>query len=211
MFDMGSHDLGVRILTNLAELELENPQFLRLLAFKLFSQGEKYSLLTIDILRRVLKMRPEEPHSYFYLAIALVQNANRILWKDENGDSGDLTGVLPIVPGLDAIDPLEISKKHYTEAISLFQKILLGKWDARFAQVEVSSVMEMNRMANYITFHGLYHQLLSLCDARFLSPINVDLRVFIMWDTDMTDVELEITEPSGKNATLSTTSHHLVE
>jgi len=53
-------------------------------------------------------------------------------------------------------------------------------------------------MANYIQFYGLQHQLLNLCDGRLLCPANVDLRVCVMWDTDMTDVELEIVEPSGE-------------
>jgi len=39
---------------------------------------------------------------------------------------------------------------------------------------------------------------MSFCDRRLFAPIQVDLRVYIIWDTDMTDVDLEITEPSGE-------------
>jgi len=58
--------------------------------------------------------------------------------------------------------------------------------------------MEYNRLASYITFFHLDHKLLSFCDRRLFSPIQVDLRVCIFWDTDMTDVELEIIEPNGE-------------
>jgi uncharacterized protein YfaP (DUF2135 family) len=29
-------------------------------------------------------------------------------------------------------------------------------------------------------------------DGRLLSPVAIDLRVLLVWDTDMTDVELEV-------------------
>lgn len=80
----GDPGRGVRVLTSLAELELENAQFLRypikirilrkmfnclslslslfrLIAFKLQELGDGYSLLTVQILRRVLQMRPVCP------------------------------------------------------------------------------------------------------------------------------------------------------
>jgi len=112
-----------------------------------------------------------------------------------------MTGTLHVIQGIDVPDTTEVCVKHYTEAISLFSKIILGKWDSRFSQVEITALMEMNRMANYITFYGLQHQLLNLCDKQFLSSMHVDLRLCIMWDTDMTDVELEVLEPSGERCT----------
>jgi len=68
----GDTELGLRVLSNLAELELENPQFLRLMALKLEDQiqntitetssrertNDNFCILEIDILRKVLKMRP---------------------------------------------------------------------------------------------------------------------------------------------------------
>lgn len=35
-------------------------------------------------------------------------------------------------------------------------------------------------------------------DSRLLSPVAVDLRVVVMWDTDMTDVELHVEYVSSK-------------
>jgi len=90
-----------------------------------------------------------------------------------------------------------MQKKNYAEAIELFQKVLLGNWDARLAQVEVTALMELNRLANYVNWHG-FGVLLNEVDSRFISPVQVDLRITIVWDTDMTDVELHVIEPSGE-------------
>jgi len=73
----------------------------------------------------------------------------------------------------------------------------LGKWDARLAQVEVPTLMELNRLAYFVTWHG-FGTLLNEIDKRFLATIKVDLKISIMWDTDMTDVELHVIEPSGE-------------
>jgi len=53
----------------------------------------------------------------------------------------------------------------------------------------------------YSVFYGVQHPLLSICDTRLVAPVALDLRVNIMWDSDMTDVELEVTEPSGEKCT----------
>jgi len=193
-------DLSFRILSNLAELELENPQFLRIIVFKLQEMGPEFYLLGIEILRRIVKFRPEEPQSYLYLAMALTQNGNLILEQDELGNfSRKLEGIIPIKNGENSndIDRKEEAKKYYTEAIVLFLKVLLGKWDARLAQVEVPTLMELNRLANFVTWHG-FGTLLTEVDKRFLAPVKVDLKITIIWDTDMTDVEIHVIEPLGE-------------
>lgn len=70
--DQGQPQLALRVLTNLAELELENHELLRILAYRLI-QLKAYDL-AVSVLRRVLKLRPFEPQSYRDLALALQQN-----------------------------------------------------------------------------------------------------------------------------------------
>jgi tetratricopeptide (TPR) repeat protein len=61
-------EIALRILSNIAEMELENPQLLRILAYRLQQLGyNKYAIL---IFEEVLKMRPEEPQSFRDLALA---------------------------------------------------------------------------------------------------------------------------------------------
>jgi len=169
------------------------------LSFKLEEQGDKYSLLTIEVLRRVLKMRPEEPQSALFLALALIRNSNKLLAKNELGEHGDLTGVLPLpTEEGEEVDIEAVAKKNYKEAIKLLKDVVLRKWDARFVQVEIVAIMEMCRLAKFVTFHGYSHELLQDVDGRLLAPIELDLRVVAVWDTDMTDVELMVEEPSGE-------------
>jgi tetratricopeptide (TPR) repeat protein len=61
--------LALRILSNVAEMELENPQLLRILGYRLMQIG-RYKL-AVAVFEEVLKMREEEPQSYRDLALAL--------------------------------------------------------------------------------------------------------------------------------------------
>lgn len=68
----GDPAIGERVLTNLAELKLEEASLLRVLAWRLQQAGALER--AIVILRRVEKLRPEEPQSYRDLALALAEN-----------------------------------------------------------------------------------------------------------------------------------------
>jgi|WetSurMetagenome_2_1015567.scaffolds.fasta_scaffold14128_2 Ca-activated chloride channel homolog len=67
----GQRAIGIRVLSNLAELQLENPAFLRILAHRL-SELDEYGLST-HLFETALKMRPEEPQSYRDLALVLAE------------------------------------------------------------------------------------------------------------------------------------------
>ncbi len=64
-------DLGLRILSNVAEMELENPALLRILAHRL-AQLQMYNLAE-GLFEEILRQRPEEPQSYRDLALVLAQ------------------------------------------------------------------------------------------------------------------------------------------
>jgi len=63
----GKKSLALRILSNIAEMELENPQLLRILGHRLSQL--KYYRLSALVFQEVLAMRPEEPQSYRDLAL----------------------------------------------------------------------------------------------------------------------------------------------
>lgn len=63
---------GLRVLSNIAEMEMENPALLRLLAHRLAEM--KYLELAELFFRQVLELRPEEPQSYRDLALVLQAN-----------------------------------------------------------------------------------------------------------------------------------------
>lgn len=62
-------DLALRVLSNLAEMDLENRHVLRILGYRLVQAGRP--TLAIPVFRKVLELSPEEPQSYRDLALAL--------------------------------------------------------------------------------------------------------------------------------------------
>lgn len=92
LIDQGMEIEGMRVLSNIAELELENHELLRVLARRLEQLGE--AELAVSVFKDVLKIRGEEPQSFRDLALALsrtgeFQEACDILYqavtKDWNG------------------------------------------------------------------------------------------------------------------------------
>ena len=65
----GQRELGLRVLSNLAELDLQNRQVLGLLAYRLQQAGEVS--LALPIFERVLELAPNEPQSRRDLGLAL--------------------------------------------------------------------------------------------------------------------------------------------
>ncbi len=108
--------LSLRILSNLAELELENPALLRVLAARL-KQRREFDL-SIGLYEKVLSLRPEEPQSYRDLALVL-----------------ELRG--------DKRRGARLRREDYSRALSLLAKVVMGNW-ARFKEIELIALTELN-------------------------------------------------------------------
>lgn len=67
-FERGQSALGIRVLSNLAEMDLENRHVLRILGLRLM-QAERPKL-ALAVFRKVLELSPEEPQSYRDLGLA---------------------------------------------------------------------------------------------------------------------------------------------
>ena len=145
---------AVTILSNLAELELENRQILRILGYKLRFFGELES--AEQIFRKVLAMAKEEPQSYRDLALVL----------DELG--------------------------KYQEAIDLLFIVVNNKFNSRFPEIENIALNEINRIAERAKRQNVA---IKEIPTEFRHLIDVDIRVIINWDTDMTDMDLWVTDP----------------
>jgi len=68
LLEKGQTDLGLRVLSNLAEMDLENRHVLRILGYRLMQAAELG--LAIHVFKRVLELSPEEPQSYRDLGLA---------------------------------------------------------------------------------------------------------------------------------------------
>ncbi len=64
-------EVASRVLSNLAEMDLENRQILRLLAYRLLQAGQV--AVAVPVLERVLELAPNEPQSHRDLGLALAQ------------------------------------------------------------------------------------------------------------------------------------------
>lgn len=108
--------LGLRILSNLAELELENAALLRVLAHRLSQLGRYH--LSAQLFERVAALRPEEPQSFRDLALVLERLGDRQRWSRRKA-------------------------AHYARALKLLAKVVNGSWD-RFDEIELIALTELN-------------------------------------------------------------------
>ncbi len=166
-------DFGLQVLSNIAELKIQDSRLLRTMAMKLKQHG--YIHLSIQTYREVLNDRPEEPQSYRDLALALQQRV--INNKSDN------------------------SKKDYQEGIELLYKVITTRWD-RFDGIEVTVLMEINQMIPQLHKFNIDY---SFIDEKLIALLDVDVRIVLGWDSDMTDIDLWVIEPSGEKVTYNKT------
>jgi len=82
---------------------------------------------------------------------------------------------------------------HLDEAIKLFYKVITGSYDSIFWEIELTALIEMNRL---IAKNKLTNLPISIPN-KFIQSTPVDLRIVMAWDTADTDIDLHVTEPSG--------------
>ena len=159
--------LGLQVLSNVSELELENAALLRVLGHRL-AQLDLLDL-SIRLFEQVLELRPEEPQSYRDLALVLARRA-------------------AVVEGT--------AREDYGRAIELLYEVVMKQWD-RFAEVEGIALMEINRLIPLAKAAGVEG---IPVDPRLVELLDVDVRIVLTWDADMTDMDLWVVEPSGEKA-----------
>eukprot|EP00466_Bigelowiella_natans_P011835 jgi/Bigna1/141424/aug1.62_g16132 len=151
---------ALQVILSPLELGLEDPVLLRLVAYRLqieseqakngscssntsksdcYDSGEMATVIAqvaLSLFERIKVLRPEEPQSYRDLALCLSDKALRMANKaaanegdkDSDGDSCERKEVRRIV----------------ARALSLFARVVTGKWDKRFIEIEVTTLMELN-------------------------------------------------------------------
>lgn len=155
-FAKGQKALALRVLSNLAEMQLENRHILRILAYRLLQADEV--ALAVPLLERVRELAPDEPQSSRDLALAVA-----------------------------AAQP--------QRAIDLLWDLASRPWDARFADIDLIALSELNALAARTP--GLD---LARVDSRLRRSLPLDLRAVLTWDADNTDIDLWVTDPDGERA-----------
>lgn len=184
-----SHDakeLAMRILSNLEELNLDDPQLLRALAHRLELWGELKD--AIRVYKTVKKMRPEEPQSYRDLALALAKKADALISKEDDPK---------------AEKEIQAERlKLYSKALSLLKKTIFGRryndWDGRFPEIEVIALEEFNALLARTKELGCKAP--SKFPKELIKLLDCDIRIVMTWHADDTDIDLHVTEPTGETA-----------
>ena len=161
-------ELGIQVLSNIAELELENAALLRVLAYRLLQIGQLD--LACGLFEQVRQLRPEEPQSFRDLALALAKRGQ----SNKNPDD-------------------------CRRAMDLLAHVVNNQWE-RFDEIEVIALMELNAVWADFTHRFPSDKARFPVDERLKKLLDLDLRIVMTWDADMTDVDIHVTEPSGELA-----------
>lgn len=170
-FQMKQTALAARVLTNVLELELQNAALIRVVAHRLQQAGQLDD--AVALFRIVKTMRPEEPQSYRDLALALDQRASQ------------------------AADT-SITFADRVEALELLNHVVENPWDDRFQNIQQIALMEANRLAGLLEKQQGDTPFVNPIDERLRGELDVDLRIVLTWDADLTDMDLWIIEPTGE-------------
>jgi len=172
--------LARQVLSNVAEMELGNPALLRILGHRLAQLNELD--LSIQTFEEVLRLRPEEPQSFRDLALVLAERAR-------------YNATIPFPKPQHVVDRYQAD---YRRAVDLLYKVVMEKWD-RFNEIELIALMEMNNIIGRAARAGVKADELKV-DSRLVKLLDVDIRIIMTWDADLTDIDLWVTEPSGEKA-----------
>jgi len=172
-FDCGDYFLnteqretGLRVLSNLLEMDLEDVPLMRMYAWRLQQAGELDQ--AIEIFERILVLRDDEPQSYRDLALALGER-----WQD-TGAGDDILW-----------------------AMDLLYTVVSQPWE-RFPEIELIALMELNRLIHRANLAGLATP--AHIDPRLIKVLDLDIRISMSWDADLTDIDLHVFEPTGEHA-----------
>lgn len=168
---IGERATALRVLSNLVELDLEDPALLRVFARRLVQIGELD--LAIQTFERIAELRRDEPQSHRDLALALSARA------DSRAPAQRAAALTDFQAALDAL-----------------ATVVLDEWE-RFAEIELIALVEFNEILPRAQALGTIRVPL---DPRLIEPLDMDVRIVMSWDADMTDMDLHVREPSGEEA-----------
>ena len=173
----GDKSFGLRVLSNLAEMRIEDAAMLRVMAWRMREAGELERALSI--LRRVLKLRPEDSQSHRDVALVLDELARRAYGEGNQA----------------------AACAYAEESGEFYREIARTPWQRRAQAVSLFAVEEYNVLRAWASAQAwdVEPQLESLGE-ELEGVLDCDLRVTLAWDADETDIDLHVTEPGGEEA-----------
>jgi len=170
VFRQGRSSEAADIALSALELPTADDSTLMILADRMMRYGEERR--AIWLYEKVLALEPDRPQPRRSLALALIARAEHSSSRAEQ-------------------------RSDYVRALNLLNEIVVNTWSNAYDGIELIALMEANRIVPRLARLGVTD--ISL-DSRLIAQMDVDLRVVLEWDADMTDVDLWIDEPSHERA-----------
>lgn len=172
----GQAELGLRVLTSVVELKLEDARLLRVAAHRLQQVGQLD--LALELFERVRRERGEEPQSLRDLALAHAARGDARLAREQRRRTE--------------------AAEDYLRALALLDELVRREWDGRFPDIETVALMDANRLLALLERERLPGSERITLDPRLRQLLDLDVRIVLTWDTDQTDMDLWVTEPGGE-------------
>lgn len=82
-------------------------------------------------------------------------------------------------------------------AMDLLHHVILNSW-ANFPEIEIIALMELNRLIHFAQQKGI--AIPTEIDNRLIRLLDLDVRISMSWDADLTDIDLHVFEPTDEHA-----------
>jgi Vault protein inter-alpha-trypsin domain/Uncharacterized protein conserved in bacteria (DUF2135) len=133
---------------------------------------------------RILQATPGKPQALRNLALALVARADARASTSASAQPQNTA--------------------DYERALGLLMKIVLTPNGGDYDGIELIALMEANHIVPKLKALGVTEsRLAELIDPRLMALLTVDIRVTLEWNTDKTDMDLWVDEPTGERAIYS--------
>lgn len=173
-FKKGQNALARRIVSNMAEFNLQDAAIWRSMGWRLREAGEYDA--AILCFRHALKLRSEEGQSRRDLAIVLSERGKRAR------DARDLTEAMSLLK---------------EAAFTSWERRSARRSNDR--QVSIIALEELNALIAWCEASGVDAQKPSI-DAAYRRDLPVKIRIVLSWDADETDIDIHVLEPDGEEA-----------
>jgi hypothetical protein len=177
LFRKGLGERAISVARNALELPASDIDTQIILASRLIRYGDTVDAISLD--EHIVSLTPEKPQATRNLALALIDATDHALASKTIGQSQAIA--------------------TYKRALGLFMKVVLTPWDPDYDGIEIISLMEANHLVSKLNGLGVSNKDLSdLIDPRLVDLLDVDIRITLEWNTDDTDMDLWMDEPSGE-------------
>lgn len=171
LFRAGRVEEARAVVLSALDLPAADTTTLTILADRMTRYGD--DTRAIWLYEHILYLEPDRPQPRRNLALALIDRAER-------------TGT-----------GRALAKADYRRALDLLTEVVMTPWDDAYDGIEMIALMEANRIIPKLKALGVTDIPL---DRRLIALLDVDLRVVMEWNTDITDMDLWVDEPTGERA-----------